>query len=129
MEELSLCTELPVLIGIDDYNLLYRPSYYFYNNVQVSCERLALLEPLVHFKKVKGQKKRVFDPKFPMQNGFIFAAETHAHTDHSAKWDLTRHLDLSSVTKKRVQPYSFDEVAAAVTHYFVCTCEEELPKK
>lgn len=64
-----------------------------------------------------------------MQNGFILAAETHAHTDHSAKWDLTRHLDLSSMRKKRVQPYSFDEVAAAVTHYFVCTCEEELPKK
>jgi len=129
MEELSLCTELPVVLGIDDYNLLYRPTYYHYNSVQVSCEHLALLEPLVHFKKVKGQKKRVFDPKFPMQNGFIFAAETHAHTDHSAKWDLTRHLDLSTVHKKRVPSYSSEEVAAAVTHYFVSTYEEELPEQ
>merc|ERR1711924_181185 len=127
MGELALCTEHPVLLGIDDYNLLYRPTEYYYNSVQVPCERMALLEPLVHFKKVQGQKKKVFDPKFPIQDGFIIAAETHAHTEHSAKWDLTRHLDMTSVQKKRVPPYSAEEVKASVTHYFVSTYEKNLP--
>lgn len=121
VRELSVTTEFPVLLALDDYNQCYQSTAYYYDNERIWPEQLTLVNALRFFQQTSDDEEHAFAPKHPLQNGVVVAAESHHRSldkSDNAKYRAVWKSITATASRVPHSYFNISEVESCLRHYF-----------